>query len=108
MVVGVKVGGAFEPKVSAEINYLAAESQERNGELSSDAMRKSQKDDLGLFGQQLGFGFAETKLFGAGMVGKFREDLRETLSGVLAGGDGGQFDMRMRKEQADEFFAGVP
>jgi hypothetical protein len=41
------------------------------------------------------------------MVGELREDLRQRLTGVLAGGDGGQLRVRMRQEQTDEFFARI-
>src|SRR6267378_1567881 len=100
MVVGVKVfvnGGAFEAEVSAEIDHLTAQLKKRNGELSGEAVREGQKDDLRLFGQQFGFGFAEAELFSARMVGEFGKDMGKALAGVLAGGERSQFHKRMRK-----------
>ena len=40
-------------------------------------------------------------------MGEAREDLGDSLAGVLAGGDGGQLGMRMSEEQADKFLAGI-
>src|SRR6476660_3968454 len=100
MVVSVKVlvdCGVLEAKVGAEIDHLAANLKERNREFSRNAMRESQKDDLRLFGEQFGFWFAETKFFCPSVVGKFRKDLSEALSGILSRRDGGQFHIRMRK-----------
>jgi len=41
------------------------------------------------------------------MMGEAGEDLRQRPPGVLARGDGGEFNVRVRQEQADEFFARV-
>jgi hypothetical protein len=41
------------------------------------------------------------------VAGKFRENLRQRLPGVLARGDGDQFRMRMVQEQLHQNFAGV-
>ena len=53
-------------------------------------------------------GSLKRSVFGPRMVGELREDLRQRLPGVLARGDGGQFRVRMRQEQPDEFLARVP
>jgi hypothetical protein len=98
---------AFEPEIGAKVNHLAAQLKQRNSEFGGNTMRQGQKYDLSLFGEQFGFRFAETKRFCAGVIGKFREVLRKALSCVLAGGDGSQLDVWMRKKQPDEFFAGI-
>ncbi len=41
------------------------------------------------------------------MVAEFGKDLGERLPGVLARGDGGEFDVGMREEQAHKFLAGI-
>ncbi len=99
--------GALEPEIRAQINDLAALLQQRNGEFRRDAVRQREKNDLRLFGEQGGVGLGEAEGFGARMMGEFRENLRERLAGVLARGDGGEFDVRMRQQQAHQFLAGI-
>src|SRR5262249_53578931 len=57
----VVFGGAFDAKISAQIDDLAAKLEQRNGKLRSHAMWQSQENDLRSFGQQLRVGFAETQ-----------------------------------------------
>jgi hypothetical protein len=70
-------------------------------------MRQGQKDHAGLFRQQLGLGFGKTQAARSGMIGEFWKDLGKGLAGVLPGSDGHQLRMRMREQQAHQFFAGV-
>ncbi len=99
--------GAPDAEIGAQVNDLAAELEQRHGELRRHAVRQRQEHDLRLFGQEFGLGLAEPKRPGPGVMGELRKDLRQRLPGVLARGDGGQFRVRMRQEQAHEFFAGV-
>src|ERR1035438_7061112 len=106
MVVGVKVfidRRALDAEISALVNHLAAELEQGDGEFGRDTVRQSQEQDLRLFGQELDFGLTEPKPPGARMMGELREDLRQRLAGVLARSGGGQFRVRMRQEQTDEF-----
>ena len=41
------------------------------------------------------------------MAGEFRENLRQSLPGILARGDGDQFRVRMVQEQLHQNFAGI-
>ena len=84
-----------DTEIGAQIYDLAAELEQGDGELRGDAVRQRQEHDLRLFGQQFGLGLAEAEPLGTRMMGEFREDLRQRLPGVLAGGDGGQLRLRM-------------
>ena len=79
-----------------------------DGEFRRDAVRQREKNHLRLLRQQFGVGFGEAERFGLRvMAGEFWENLRQRLAGVLARGDGGQFRVRMRQQQAHQFLAGI-
>src|ERR1051325_1646477 len=110
MIVAVELlidSGALDPEIRAQINDLAAELEQRSGELRRDTVRQCQKNNLCRFSQQFGPGFAETQLARARNMREFRKDLRDRLAGVLAGSDGGEFSVRMGEQQPNQFFARI-
>jgi hypothetical protein len=48
--------------------------QQRHGEFSGDAMRQREKNNLRLFREQFGIGFAEAERLGLRMMAELRED----------------------------------
>ncbi len=60
-----------------------------------------------LSGEHGGIGFGEPERAREGVACELREDLGDALAGVLTGGDGDEFGMRMAEQPSDEFFAGV-
>jgi len=68
---------------------------------------QGEKYDLSLFGEKFGFGLGEAQGLRSGMIGKLREDLSYSLTGVLARRDDRKFGVRVGEQQADEFLAGI-
>src|SRR6185503_16624353 len=99
--------GALRPKVCAEVDYVAAELKQGDGKFRRYTVRKRQKYHFGGFGQKLGFWLGETEALGGRLIGEFRKDLADGLSGVLPRGNRGQLGMRMGEKKPDEFFAGI-
>ena len=72
-----------------------------------DPVGQGEEDRLGLLGEQLGVWLREAERPGARKMRELSEGLRDGLARVLARGDGGEFDVRMREKQPHQFFARI-
>ena len=102
--VGVDV---FDAEIGAEIDDTEACLEEWGGELVRDAVGEGEEGGVCTGLDDCFGGGGDEEEFGAGDSGELGEDGGDGLSGVLAGGDGGEFGVGVAEEKANEFFAGV-
>ena len=102
--VGVDV---FDAEIGAEIDDFEAGLEEWGGEFVGDAVGEGEQGGVGARLDDCFGGGGDEEEFGAGDSGELGEDGGDGLAGVLAGGDGGEFGVRMAKEKANEFFARI-
>ena len=102
--VGVDV---FDAEIGAEIDDTEAGLEERGRELVRDAVGEGEEGGIGTGLDDCFGGGRDEEEFGAGDSGELGEDGGDGLAGVLAGGDGGEFGVRMAKEKVNEFFARI-
>jgi hypothetical protein len=81
--------------------------EEWGGELVRDAVGEGEEGGVCTGLDDCFGGGGDEEEFGAGDSGELGEDGGDGLSGVLAGGDGGEFGVGVAEEKANEFFAGV-
>ena len=98
--------GVVQPEISGEIDDFDFGIDQWLGKLSGDTMRQSEEHDLRSLGQASGVWLDELQGVGNRMAGKARENLSESLAGILTRSDSDQFCVRMLKQPMGEFLAG--
>src|SRR6266404_3630383 len=86
---------------------MTTELEQGDGEFCRHPMRQGQENDLGLLIEEFGPRFAKAQCLGAWMMSEPGKNLSYRLARVLAGSHGAQLRLRMREQNADEFFTRV-
>ena len=99
--------GVVEAEVGAQVDHRHTALGQRHGKLGGDAVGQGEENGLRLIGEQVDRRLGKRQVTGSGMAGEAREDRGHRLAGILARSQHRQVDVRMLKQQAHQFLAGV-